>query len=52
MLKLIEFVNATPTTIVVDDNGEFILPPIVGSYGTEEDIKNFKAIIEEYKKLK
>jgi len=50
MLELINFVRATPTAIVVDKNGEFILPPMVGSDGKEGDIERFKSIIEEFKK--
>lgn len=49
MFELINFIRSTPTAIVVDKNGEFLLSPIIGSMGKEGDIEKFRTIIEEYK---
>jgi hypothetical protein len=50
MYELLQFIRSTPTAIVVDENGEFLLSPILGSMGKDKDIESFKAIIEDLKK--
>lgn len=50
LMKLIEYVQGTPTAFVVGKEGEFLMEPRVGSDGKENDIKYFKNIIEEINK--
>lgn len=49
IMELIKFIRSTPTAIVVDENGEFLISPILGSRGKDKDIENFRSIIEELK---
>ena len=49
MYELIQFIRSTPSTIVVDENGEFLMSPILGSMGKDKDIENFRNIIDGYK---
>lgn len=46
MAELIKFTKATPTAIIVNSKGEFLLPPMPGSGTADRAIKEYKEIIE------
>lgn len=50
LIKLIDYVQGTPTAFILGKEGELLTEPRVGSNGTENDIKDFKNIIEEIQK--
>lgn len=46
---LLDYVGGTPTIFVVGRDGQFLMSPMAGSPGKEEDIERFRAIIEAAK---
>ena len=45
MGELLRFTKSTPTTIIVNSKGEFLLPPMPGSGTVERAVEEFKEII-------
>lgn len=47
--RLLDYVAGTPTVFILGRDGQFLMSPIAGSPGKEEDIERFKAIIKAAK---
>lgn len=46
---LLDYVAGTPTVFILGRDGQFLMSPIAGSPGKEEDVERFKAIIKAAK---
>lgn len=47
--RLLDYVAGTPTVFILGRDGQFLMSPIAGSPGKEEDVERFKAIIKAAK---
>ncbi|MBU5438978.1 TlpA family protein disulfide reductase [Tissierella sp. MSJ-40] len=46
-IQLMDYITGTPTAFMVGKNGELLMDPKVGSVGKDNDIEEFKKIVEE-----
>lgn len=47
LMKLIDYVQGTPTAFIIGKDGEILIGPRVGSNGKEQDIEDFSNMIED-----
>lgn len=47
LTELVNYVQGTPTAFIVGEDGELLMDPRVGTNGKDEDIEDFRNIIEE-----
>jgi peroxiredoxin len=46
-IQLMDYITGTPTAFIVGKDGEILMDPKVGSVGKDNDIEEFKKIVEE-----
>lgn len=46
-IQLMDYITGTPTAFMVGKDGELLMDPKVGSVGKDNDIEEFKKIVEE-----
>ena len=47
LMKLLQYVEGTPTTFVLGKEGEFLMDSKIGTMGVEKDVEFFKNIIQD-----